>query len=203
MRKSRQSRKQKYWVPCMVMVILCLLGGQAFAQDKGMAVGLGLGAFHMPMEADLDKDGMPVDLFFDYDHSNLLKFRVGANLIAKGKADFNAFEKTWEPLLTTTSIYLAYRYSQDIPMVKNVNAFALGGLAVMMAGLEVDNGEGQTVEMDATSPGLFIGLGALYTFDFGLGLGAQYELLYGSGDFDGTTVSTGSHQFQLLCNYSF
>ena len=84
-------------------------------------------------------------------------------------------------------------------IIPDLKAFGIGGLAMMMSTLDLNNG---ATSQSASGPGIIFGGGALYNIG-SFGVGGQLQVLYGEQDFGDVTVNTGSTQLQLIGTYSF
>ena len=171
----------------------------AYASEKSMAVGLGLGLWQAPEDADFNSEGMPMDLFFDWNiDDEFLKIRAGYNS-GQGKMKFDKYGKTITSKLSTTNIYVAYRYTMEI--MSKLKGFGIGGLGMMSSKLEAEMA-GSSASASASGIGYIIGIGAIYDIsDFGVG--GQFIIASGSGDFGGASVSTGYNQLQVIGTYAF
>jgi hypothetical protein len=180
-------------------IVLVIYAGTLSAQTRNgkMAVGLGLGLTQSAEDADYTADGIPMEVFFDWDlDKDWLKFRFGYNT-TQSKLDFDAYNKSWSSKLKTSGLYVAYRYTFDL--MDTLQVFGVGGIAMMYSDFSMNNGADNHKD---SGIGTMLGGGALYSFG-SLGVGAQLNMLSRQGDFDGVTIATGSTQLQLAANFSF
>jgi hypothetical protein len=173
--------------------MFCLFNGtNLIAQGTAISVGGGLALlYHEPEEADLEKDGFPMDFYANLDFSKMLKFRAGINL-ASAKISYSGGEEK----VSTTSLYGAYRYEMEI--ISNLNLFAMGGLAYVMA---------TAFDESDSSFGYLVGGGGLYKLS-ALGLdqvsvGGQFIYISSELESEGVKIATGSNQLQLTGQYHF
>ncbi len=191
--------------------ILCMLFGLLFlalpfgtltaqTADNSMAIGLGLGATQIPAEGDFSADGMPVDIFFDWDlDKDWLKFRVGYNTMQKSTFEYDKYNKTIENTLSSSALYAAYRYTHEL--MTDLELFGIGGLSMISSKLEVEYG-GASADETGSTISYVLGGGAFYFFG-SFGVGAQVNIFGGEVDFDGAELAVGSTQLQISANYGF
>ena len=167
-------------------------GSSSFVESVKLAVGGGLALlYHEPEEADLEKDGTPLDVYANFEFAKLLKFRAGINM-ASSKISYDGGEEK----VSTTSLYGAYRYQMEI--VPDVQIFALGGLAYVMA---------KAMGESDSNFGYIIGGGGLYELSVlnldQVSVGAQFVYISSESESDGVTVATGSNQLLITGQYQF
>ena len=169
-------------------------------------IGLGAGLLAKAEETAFSSVETPYELFFDYDLSPWIRFRIGYSRSFFGY-DYDQFVSngttsktaTITNRLETEALYLAYRYTQDL--TSRLNVYAAGGLAYMKSELTTDYDLGGIVTNDHGN-GMILLTGGYYRFgDFGVG--GQVTALSRKGNFSGADIHTGSSQVQLFLFVSF
>ncbi len=177
----------------VLVLVFCLFNGMnLFAQKLNLSVGGGLALlYYVPEEADLEKDGTPLDVYANFEFAEMLKFRAGINM-ASAKISWDGGEEK----VSATSLYGAYRYEMEI--ITDVQLYAMGGLAYVMA---------KALDETENSLGYLIGGGGLYKLSvFGLdqvSVGAQFMYISSEVETGGVTIATGSNQLLLTGQYKF
>ena len=163
-----------------------------------MAVGLAYGLLHVPIDGELETNGSPMNLFFDFDCIFIdgVKWRVGYNT-TKSKLEFDAYNKTWLQEYNASSLYLAYRGVNKLS--DNLRLVALVGLDYVSAEVKTTPGSSST---KGTGFGGRIGIGTYYYIG-GIGLGLQYELNSASVAFNDVNIDMGGNQLQAVATLSF
>lgn len=149
-----------------------------------VTMGLALGAFVIPVEADLTADTVAPELYVDVDLASWLGLRLGIN---------STEMKLDELTLRTTTVYLAYRHAVQVtgPWWGELIAGVASSDSVLSS---------ERTELTASGSGHMLGAAAwrrMGQFDVGL----RYQLLFTESAFSGITLNTGSNQVQITAAY--
>jgi len=156
-----------------------------------MGLGIGMGIYHTPYEADLLSKGNPLILFWDFEGLFLedIKWRLGYNA-TQSKLEFEVQGQAQRADYEGKSIYLLYRTLYKIE--NDIHLIALAGMDYLMG-----RKSGGSGSFNGNALGYRVGIGTYYYFG-ALGLGVQYEFNSATASFNGVKTEMGSNQVQFL-----